>query len=450
MTRRPDGQTSVRSTAPPGDVDPARYVTNTVFLFIEKGAKLLLTLLISILLARHLGDRDFGIFNFAISYAALFSGLASLGLESLVVRDLVHGKEDPEVLLGTTFAFRLLGGFLIYGLLALSTLFLQEPRQTRILIGIVGLSMILQAFQVIELFFQARVQAKFTVLAELVALALYAASILILIQWRASLESFALTSLVQSVCIAVGLVAVYRHQGLSLRAWRLDLSVASRLFGDSWPLLFSSMMIPIIQNADRVLIQRYLSPEMLGNYAVAVTLSSVWNTIPIVLCTSLLPAIVEARKADLQRYSLVLQRLHHVMLWVSVLIALVASLLAEWIVSVLYGASRYPFAGSALATYVWTIVPMSVGIISTYWLIVEGLQRIYPIRTFATLLVIVGLNLALIPRLGINGAAIAAICAQVVAVHLVYLPDKRTRAIARMQVSSVLLPLRVIRSALPR
>jgi O-antigen/teichoic acid export membrane protein len=427
-------------------VNLRRYGANTAFLFLEKGAKLVLTLVVSILLARNLGDRNFGILTYSISYAALFSGLASLGLELLVVRELVNHKEETGVILGTTFSLRFFGGIVIYGLLLLSTLCTQDSRQLRVLISIAGLPMILQAFQVIELFFQARVQAKFTVLVELVALTFYFVSTLALVHWKASLECFALAYLFQSVCVTVGLVIVYRRQRPLLAAWGFDFSAARRLFNDSWPLLLSSMMIPIVQNVDRVLIQHFLNPEMVGNYSVAATLSSVWNTIPIVLCTSLLPAIVEARKIDAQRYHALLQRLHHILFWVSVLIASTASLLSQQIVSILYGTARYPFAATAFSIHVWSIVPMAVGIISSYWLVVEGLQKIYPLRTLMTILVVIAVNDMLIPRMGINGAAVATIVGQVVAVHLIYLPDRRTRPIARMQVMSIVLPLRMMRS----
>lgn len=431
-------------TVPGADVAVSGYAANTAYLFLEKGGKLVLTLLVSVVLARHLGGHDFGVLNYAISYAALFGGLASLGLDFLVVRDLVNDDDDTDALMGTTFWIRLAAGSVIYAALVVSTFCTGETAESRTLIWIVGTATWLQAFRVIELFFQARVVMKYSVVVQLGAFGVYAMLSMGLTRTGAGLSYYTLPHLVASVCIASGLMAVYLRRGHSPRHWRFHRSLARRLLNDCWPMFLSSMMIPVITNMDRVMIQYFLGSEMVGNYSVAVTLSSIWNTIPIAICTSLLPAIVAARNTDPERYQAVVQKLHHLMLWVSVLIAVLASLMAKPIVALLYGGTRYPFAAAALSIHVWSIVPMSVGVLSSYWLVVEGLQRLYPVRTLATAVVVVALNAVWIPRLGINGAAIATICAQLVSVHLIYLADKRTRRIARMQIESVVLPIRWI------
>jgi len=47
-------------------------------------------LLVGIWVARYLGPVQFGVFNYAIAFASIFGTVAKLGLDGIVVRDLVR------------------------------------------------------------------------------------------------------------------------------------------------------------------------------------------------------------------------------------------------------------------------------------------------------------------------------------------------------------------------
>ena len=66
-----------------------KYFKNTSWLFGEKILRLFLGLFISIWVARYLGPEQFGILSYALSFVGLFTFLATLGLDSIVIRELV-------------------------------------------------------------------------------------------------------------------------------------------------------------------------------------------------------------------------------------------------------------------------------------------------------------------------------------------------------------------------
>jgi Na+-driven multidrug efflux pump len=73
---------------------------------------------------------------------------------------------------------------------------------------------------------------------------------------------------------------------------------------------------------------------------------------------------------------------------------------------------------------------------------VEDLQRLYPVRILASVCTCVALNLLLIPRWGISGAAVATLVAQFVSSTVVFTFSPQTRLMPRMQLRALALPIR--------
>lgn len=79
---------------------------NGSWLFADKAVRMSIGLIVGVWLARYLGPDRFGKFNYAIAFAALFSPIATLGLNGVVVRELVHHSERKNEILGSAFALK--------------------------------------------------------------------------------------------------------------------------------------------------------------------------------------------------------------------------------------------------------------------------------------------------------------------------------------------------------
>jgi polysaccharide transporter, PST family len=84
-----------------------RIVYNTSWLFADRIIRMGLGVIIVIFLARYLGPEQFGIYNYAIAFVALFTAFSSLGLDSIVVRDIVRSPEKKDEILGTSLVLKL-------------------------------------------------------------------------------------------------------------------------------------------------------------------------------------------------------------------------------------------------------------------------------------------------------------------------------------------------------
>ena len=85
-------------------------VGNSGWLFADKILRMIVGLFVGAWVARYLGPEQYGLWNFSIAFTALFGAFASLGLDSIVVRELVNHPERENELLGSVFILKLIVG----------------------------------------------------------------------------------------------------------------------------------------------------------------------------------------------------------------------------------------------------------------------------------------------------------------------------------------------------
>ena len=86
-----------------------RQITvNISWLLIDKMLRMVVSIFLGTWIARYLGPEKFGIFNYAVAFVGLFGSLASLGLDEIVIRDIVKYPQDKDRLINTTLALRVL------------------------------------------------------------------------------------------------------------------------------------------------------------------------------------------------------------------------------------------------------------------------------------------------------------------------------------------------------
>ena len=141
-----------------------RYLGNTSWLLGEKILRLTLGLFVGIWLARYLGPGQFGILSYAESFVAIFFALMTLGLNSIVVRELVKGETSQEILLGTSLGLRVAGSLSMLLLVSAAVYFFDIEKQAGSIILIIAVAAAFKVLEVIDFFFQARVISRYSAL----------------------------------------------------------------------------------------------------------------------------------------------------------------------------------------------------------------------------------------------------------------------------------------------
>lgn len=391
-----------------------RYFANTFWLFADKGFRLLAGLVVGVWVARYLGPEEFGLLSYSISLVGLFITFATLGLDGVVVRELVRNPDHKNRITGTSFWLKLIGALLVLSILIVATVFSDQPQTEKWLVLWIGASVLGQSFNVIDFEFQSKVQSKYVVKASIIALVISSALKIGFILYGASLVYFAVVIFVESVVLAAGLVWFYLWQGQRISVWKYDSEVAKSLLKDSWPLILSGIVITLYLKIDQVMIKEMLGNSEVGWYAAAVRLSEIWYFIPIVISNSLYPSIVGSKKKSIKLYYDRLQKLYSLMVLISLAIALPITFASHLIIELLYG-PEYSEAAVVLMIHIWSAVFIFLLHASGKWLINENLTQSAFYRNLSGAVLNIALNLYLIPKMGIVGSAIATLISYAVA-----------------------------------
>jgi len=186
------------------------------------------------------------------------------------------------------------------------------------------------------------------------------------------------------------------------------------------------MVISIYMKIDQVMIKEMLGTEQVGYYAAAVRLSEAWYFVPMAITSSVFPAIINAKKQSEELYYKRLQRLYDLMVWLAVAIALPTTFLAPWVIKILYGGAFFPAAG-VLSIHIWAGVFVFLGVASGRWFLCENMQKEAFYRTFLGAICNIVLNIIMIPKYGIIGAAVSTLISQSIAAYFYDVLNKKTR-----------------------
>jgi PST family polysaccharide transporter len=413
-------------------------IANTGWLFSDRILRMGASLIVGVWVARYLGVKQYGLFNYALAFVSLFSPIFTLGLDDVLVRHLVSKSSNKEELLGTTFWLKLLGGIASVLLAVGCMFFLGEKETLKIwLVAILAMTGIFRAADTVELWFQSQVKSKYTVVAKNIAYLLNTLIKVGLILTKAPLLAFAWVTLAEFAMNAISLVMIYQVKASSVWLWKWSFSTAKTLLKESLPLIFSGFAILIFMKIDQIMLGQMIGDTEVGIYSAAVRISEIWYFIPTTVVSSVGPSIYAAKEQSETLYYKRIRQLLRLMAFISIAISIPMTFLSGNIIMAMFG-SGYAEAGPILAVHIWTSLFVFMGVATSPWFIAEGLNHVSLGKTLLGAILNIILNLLLIPKYAGLGAAIATIISQAVAAFLSNGLDKRTQKLFKLQIQSIL------------
>jgi O-antigen/teichoic acid export membrane protein len=383
-----------------------RIASNVGWLTAERIIRLGFGVLITVAIARRLGPERFGQLNYGIAMATLVGVAASLGLDSVVQRDLVRMPAERNQLAGTCFVLKAVAGILGYILLvAIVKETVPEPA-TRATCFIVGLGLLANGSFAIDNWFQAHTQGKFTAFAQGLSFLIAATIRILLLCINAGLLAFAWAFSAEPILTGILFLVLFHAVAGSLKDWKFDRTLARRWLTESWPLLLSGLAIIVYTRIDQIMLAHLANDRALGIYSAAVRISEIGYFIPPILAASVLPSIVRTRESDIRKYDARRQHYFDLSVVLAVGIALPTTLLAGPIIRLLYG-NAYAEAVPILCALAWATLFAFMGGARQQYLITEGYMKFSFAATLVAAVMNILLNIFLIPHYQGFGAAIA-------------------------------------------
>jgi len=401
----------------------------------EQMFRIIAGLLVGVWVARYLGPEQFGVFSYVLAFTAIFSGIAKLGLDGVLVRELVRHPEYCNVYLGTAFWLKMIGALITMSLIAAILPFTNNNAITNLYIFIIATGLIFQSYEVVEFYFQSQVLAKFISICKVIQLALSSAIKVYLVLANADLIYFVLVITFDAISLAVSYYIAYKFKGKIAFYNQFDLSVAKRLLKDSWPLIFSSLVVMIYMRIDQIMINGMMGDYEVGIYSAAVRVSEVLYFIPTLLAASLFPAILKAKNKNEMNYRL--SKLYGLLLWMAIILAVLISVKCDLIISVLFGAN-YSLSADVLLVHVWAMPFVYLLVASGRWFIAEGYTLLALYRNCFALLANIISNYYLISKYGVVGAAWSTLIAFALSALIFDLFTVKTRQQFFLKIKSLL------------
>jgi O-antigen/teichoic acid export membrane protein len=331
-----------------------------------------------------------------------------IGLNDIIVKELVNAKNNIEIskIIGTAFQIKLFFGFISLIILISFVLLNKDFLEIRLLILIFSSFLLFQSLEVFDFYFQSQVKSKFVVYARIIAVSGSSILKIILISIDASVAYFAVAIILEFLITHLITLLYFNKSKIRISVFNFDKAYIFRILKRSWPLFLSGMMYIIYVKIDQIMVKEILGANAAGLYAVSINLSEVWYFIPNIIAASFFPAILLSKAKDKKTYYKRITNLYSLLFWLAILISLFITFFGEWIIEVLYG-DLYVKSFKILSIYIWSNVFFFFTTISSKWLVAEGFYMHSFYRNILGAVLNIILNVFLINKFGLTGAAIS-------------------------------------------
>ncbi len=414
-----------------------RIIKNVNWLLLENIIRSIFGLILFSLMARYLGPQQFGKINYATSFVLLFSIFNTLGLDSILIRNLITKPENKNVYMGTSFFLKLAGSILMI-LLSSTLIYILEPKDNllKYFVFIISVGYIFKSFDNIDFFFQSKIKSKYSVISRSIAFIITALLKVFFIKFNQPAILFVILISIESLLSSAILVYFYlKNEGFNSFKWKIDFSKLKNLINDSWPIMIGGIASLIYMKIDQIMIGKMIGEVSLGIYYSAVKLSETWYFIPTIVGASVFPAIINAKRKSEKLYIDRLQILFDYSTLFALVISVLISVFSKNIIYIFYG-QQYSLAAPILSVHIWSGTFVFLGIIASKWVIAENYTKNALERTVIGALINIFLNLILIKKYGIMGAAISTLISYSFVNFLSLALYKKTRICFLMQLRS--------------
>lgn len=415
-----------------------RFLQNTSWLVFGKIFQMIIQFFIGIISARYLGPNNFGTISYISSFITFFASIVLLGLNGVLINELVVNHNREGEIVGTAIYLRFIVGMLSTLLLYVIIIFSEGLDSEFFTVALImSIQLPLYAFDSIGYWFQSQLLSKKIVLIQSVAFLFVATYKVYILITRKPVTWFAFSASLNILLMAILYYLVYRKS--SSQKLRFSPTFAKRLLRQCFPFLLETLMVQIYAQTDKVMIRNLMgSVGQVGIYTACTTICGLIGFIPVAIIDSGRPVIMELKARNDAKYELRLKQLIAAVSWISILYSLCISLFSYPILYILYG-KEFISGNLCLKIVVWYTAFSFLGGIRSIWLICEKKNMYVFWLSMLGAITNVALNLFLIPKYGINGAAFATFLTQVLS-NLIYpMFFKQTRRFSLLAFNSIML-----------
>ena len=382
----------------------------------------LLSLITVTYLARTLGADGFGRIAFAQGIIVYFGIISDFGLRTIGVREVAKNKDEIKRYVSNILALRFTLAITSFILLLVFLVFINKPADYKILIVIYGLTLFTQVL-LLDWAFEGTEQMEFVGIAQIVRSVIYLPLLLLFVNNSQDLLNVPLIYFVSFLGIVILLSYIFvRKYGWFILS--LDLKFWKKLMLQALPLGFSGFLFQVNSSIDIVILGFMRSDEEVGWYSAAYKMILLLIGFGGFLGVAVFPMMSRYYKESIEKLTKLIYYHFKAMIFFGLPVAVGGIILAPKIINLFYGGNYREsiLAFQILLGYLFLAYAMAPFF---FLLQASGKMRYFSYTAAVGALTNIGLNIILIPKYSLIGAAIATVISNLVIFIMLYVYSSR-------------------------
>jgi len=393
---------------------------NTILALLEQTVRIMVNFFVSIWLVRYLGPSDYGSYSYIITIVTIFFVLSKFGLNDQLIKRLCESQNEQErvSLMTTVVIFKLSISVIAFILLVVLAITVLGHGDITLYICVASIALLFHGFDIIECKYQAELKIKPIVLAKNIQLFVGSLLKVLCIIYQLDLVFFIYIFVFEFLLISIFFLIVYLVLDKNRISLQFDKKEITSFLRLTWPLAIANIAIICYVKVDQIMIYHIIGDEALGIYSSVVKISEAWYFAPTIIATMYFSKILQAKNKSLEAYQHSLKNLLRLQISISLLVAIVVTFVADFVITTAYG-EAFKEGAFVLQVHIWAGIFISINRVSVKWHVAENYQKHYMFKGLFGLILNYILNLFFIPLWGISGAAVATLIS-LLCVELIY------------------------------
>ena len=411
-----------------------RVIKNVSWIVCCKIIQSLLSLIVGVFTARYLGPSNYGLIQYAASLVAFALPLMQLGFNETLVQEFISHPSREGTTLGTVLLLNVSAGIAsIIGVVTFSIIANPNDKETIVICFLYSLTLIFQAAEMTQYWFQAKLMSKYTSISALLAHAVGSLYKIYLLVTSKSLVWFAITHAIEACIIAIILICIFYKkcdQKLSF-----SITVGKEMLSRSRHYISSALMIVVFQQTDKIMLKSMLGETAVGYYSASITCMAITGFLYTAIIDSARPWVLAGSKINNDVFHERFKLLSSIIILISFAQGIIMTIFSKQIVFLLFGNSFMP-TSDILRVAVWYISFGNMGTVRNIWILANDKQKYLPVINLSGAILNIIANFLLIPLWGGLGAAVASFVTQLFSNFILCFIIKPIRKVGHLMVQS--------------
>lgn len=366
--------------------------------------------LLDAFVARLLSLNDNGMLGYATSLIEVATALSSLGFASIITREFVENENKAgESLCSCILSSSMVALVAIAALQVIVRVSAPGEPMLHIIVLLQSSSTLFSALSLFVYWFRYKNKANVVAVLRLVAFGISALWRVLVLLLNGGLVHYAIGLASETLLFGAFLaIAFFRSYDGS---FNFSFGRVKKVLKSSYPFIFSAMLTTIYGQTDKIMLKSMLDNSSVALYNASMRLACALSMIPSSLIEAFRPVVMSLKHKDEGMYLKRFRQLYAVVFWFSVAYGVFVTLFAKYIILIIYG-EKYIGAVPSLSLIVWFTAFSYFGSINNMYMVSEYKSKWVQITTLSGAVANVVLNYALIPYMGIVGAALASLLTQ--------------------------------------